>query len=236
MAVGQQKDYYGLLGVARDAKPDEIRTCKREKALPSKAPVDVSSMRDGVEGENAGRMVNPKKDSVVANPILVNSLKVRRRILNGLCYQFRMGGKKVNLLQNSGRHRTVQLEEVAFKMRRSLNLVEARHLHQQANCGSDNLRSAPNSVVDLFGRKTRDQSARLRGAATSRLNSSQERVFPDNCSFRALRSRLSRVGLFTIRKSSKASRQSSIASPARSHLLYRSIGISTVCPMKHSHG
>jgi len=32
MAVGQQKDYYGLLGVARDAKPDEIRKAYRHLA------------------------------------------------------------------------------------------------------------------------------------------------------------------------------------------------------------
>ena len=144
MPVGTQKDYYAILGVDRNAKPEQIRKAFHRPCGNSKVSVDFLPVGDGMNREN--------------------------------------------------------------------------------------------SQSDAAGRsgEMRVQRARLRERAKSRLKSSHGRVLPDRCSFRALRSLRSRTGLCTIRKSSKALCHSSIALPARSHLLYRSEGISTVWPMLQS--
>lgn len=192
-------------------------------------------MRDGVEGEKLVGMIDPEENSIVPNTKFVNALQIGWWVLNSLRSQLGMSGKAVDLLHDPACQRTVQLIEVPFKARGEFDPVNPWYLrlassHAVSGECSKNIPRGPNDY------NTEVQRVRLRVFLKSRLKSSQGRVLPDRCSRRALRSDLSSAALFTMRKSSNASPHSPTASPARSHLLYRSTGISTVWPMEYSHG
>jgi len=231
MPVGTQKDYYAILGVDRNAKPEQIRKAFHRPCGNSKVSVDFLPVGDGMKGEYSGLMVYSQENSIVPYAVLVEARQVGRWVPKGLHYQFRVGGQLVDLLHDPTADLRVKLVEVPFEPRSRFDPIDAAHSRLAFWVSH-----RENSQSDAAGRsgEMRVQRARLRERAKSRLKSSHGRVLPDRCSFRALRSLRSRTGLCTIRKSSKALCHSSSALPARSHLLYRSEGISTVWPMLQS--
>ena len=74
MPVGTQKDYYAILGVDRNAKPEQIRKAFHRPCGNSKVSVDFLPVGDGMKGEYSGLMVY----SVVSGQLsVVSSCRLR---------------------------------------------------------------------------------------------------------------------------------------------------------------
>ncbi len=235
MPVGTQKDYYVTLGVDRNAKRDQIRKAYRRLARRSETSIDFSPVCDGMKGNNPGWVVYPQKHSVVGNPVLVEPCEVRGWIAEGLRDHLRMSCQVVDLLDDPAGHGRVEPSEISFETRSCLDPIETAHTRQPnfellCSVKKDFRRDEDSQIWET----SRPYGARLLERENSRLNSSQERVLPESCSFRALRSLRSRVGLCKIRKSSNASWNSSNASLARRNLSNNSAGTSTVWPISRS--
>ena len=84
MPVGTQKDYYAVLGVDRQARPDQIRKAYRRLARKSEVSIDFSPVCNGVKRDQLGSVICPQKDSVVPNTVLVEARQVSRRVSEGL--------------------------------------------------------------------------------------------------------------------------------------------------------
>ena len=229
MAVGTQKDYYGILGVDRQGEHE--KDCETHKALGSKVAINLAAMSYSMKSDDSTIVIDPQKHPVVANTILVNSCQIGRRIPKRLRDQLGVGCKVVDFLSDSPGNRRVEIFEFPLKPERRLDPVSVAHrgsacLESRFHTGICCMREdAPTH------RPRGDYRLRRLGRSSSRLNSSQDRVFPESCSRRALRSLRKNLGLCTIRKSSKASCNSSNASEACSNLFINSVGTCTVSPI-----
>ncbi len=235
MPVGTQKDYYSVLGVDRNAKPEQIRKADRRLARNSEGPIDLSPVRNGVKRHYLSSVVHPQKNPVVPDTILVEAGQVGWRIPERLRDDFRMRPKVVNLLHDPASHGRVKFTEISFETWGCLDLIGAAHLRQpnfRILCSVNrNLRTSSDRQ---FREGLKGYRPRLPERVKSRLNSSHDRALPESCSRRALRSLRSKAGLCRIRKSSNASCNSSSASLARRNLLSNSAGTSTVWPIYRS--
>lgn len=227
MSVGTQKDYYAILDVDRKA----FRRLERK----SEGSIDLSPVRNGVKRHHLSSVVYPQRNPVVPNTVLVEACQVGRRIPEGLRDHFRMPPKIVNLLHDPASHGRVKFTEISFETRGRLDPIGTAHLRQpnfQILCSVK--RSSWRNREGQAREALRAYRARLPERVKSRLNSSHDRVLPESCSRRALRSLRSKAGLCRIRKSSNASCNSSSASLARRNLLSNSAGTSTVWPIYRS--
>lgn len=180
-------------------------------------------------------MIDPEKNPIVSNSIFVEAGQARRQISKRLRDRLRMLRKVVNLLHHAPSRDGVKFAQIPFETRRGLDPIDGAHRGQRSFLMSRIVKWYLRATGEgRVGKGAIAHRARLGDRAKSRLKSSHGRVLPESCSRRAFRSLRRRAGLCKIRKSSKASCNSSSASLARRNLLNNSVGTSTVWPILRS--